>query len=684
MSNTIEIVVEGKNEATKVFQAVEKDATSSARKSEQAWESAANKIADGTKKASDGAKDADTALARYSDTAKKTRQSTEDLGKGAKESGDRLKGIGEASDEVDTKAMGFRDTVTGVSDTLRGMSDASLNTEQRLLYLGMGIGDLGSAGYNLLVPAMSKAKEVISEMRNPTSDLGGRMRGLGKSIVGVGAGVAIIAGVGLALDAAFGEKAANVNALSYSLGEFSKTGKASGESARVFSGNLDDLKTSLEMVNGGGVAKFIEGMYDMIPGSDLVGVSMSEAKGKISALDSSLTQLAQRSPDEARDAFSKLTQGMGLSAAEIDKLKAQLPGFSTAMDQAAKAADGSAQSQQRNTEALANYLTQLSAATDPMFNLLNSLGQVKDAQQGYTDAVKDHGIKSAEAKDASVALAEAVAGAEAAALNGQLSYSDFAAALDHWVQSGVITARQAQDIRQRVDEAHGSAQAYAGNYDANLYVNNHASEVIKRVKDDLASIPKNGATNWVVNYVQHITGQSPPSMAPGGILPLGRNAHGGPIGHAATGGGRGGLTWVGEQGPELVNLPVGSFVNPAGASSGGLRSAAQELLGRVTSGGSVFEDFSYRGMSSNLGQYNDQLAGMFGSRDLESLSESLQSFLGSGGGGGGGAGGVAGGSRSKQIQVYINLSGGDQHLLDWFKDRIRIEGGDVQTVLGVN
>lgn len=93
-------------------------------------------------------------------------------------------------------------------------------------------------------------------------------------------------------------------------------------------------------------------------------------------------------------------------------------------------------------------------------------------------------------------------------------------------------------------------------------------------------------------------------------------ATGGPMGHAATGGGRSGAVWVGERGPELVNLPTGSFVNPAGASS------AQ----------------------------------------------------------------AAGGGTSGPAQVFlsIDLSGGDTRLLDWFKDQIRVSGGDVQTVLGVN
>lgn len=44
-------------------------------------------------------------------------------------------------------------------------------------------------------------------------------------------------------------------------------------------------------------------------------------------------------------------------------------------------------------------------------------------------------------------------------------------------------------------------------------------------------------------------------------------AHGGIVSRAATGGVRG-LTWVGEQGPELVRLPTGSMVYPAGQSRG--------------------------------------------------------------------------------------------------------------------
>lgn len=66
---------------------------------------------------------------------------------------------GEAADEVDTKAMGFRDTLTGVQDTLKGTSMIMKGPSiDGFVTLGAGIGDLGSGFYNFLIPALEKTK----------------------------------------------------------------------------------------------------------------------------------------------------------------------------------------------------------------------------------------------------------------------------------------------------------------------------------------------------------------------------------------------------------------------------------------------------------------------------------------------------------------------------------------------
>jgi hypothetical protein len=62
----------------------------------------------------------------------------------------------EAADSVDTKAMGFRDTLTGLQDGALGIKQAAAGDWgfETLLLLGFGLGDLASGMVNFLIPAM--------------------------------------------------------------------------------------------------------------------------------------------------------------------------------------------------------------------------------------------------------------------------------------------------------------------------------------------------------------------------------------------------------------------------------------------------------------------------------------------------------------------------------------------------
>ncbi len=85
---------------------------------------------------------------RVGSSAKRMETNTRTAGAGI----DR---VGEAADNVDTKAMGFRDTLTGVQDTMAGTAMiARGDLFTGLLTLGMGVGDLGSGIYNFLVPSL--------------------------------------------------------------------------------------------------------------------------------------------------------------------------------------------------------------------------------------------------------------------------------------------------------------------------------------------------------------------------------------------------------------------------------------------------------------------------------------------------------------------------------------------------
>ncbi|NIL64852.1 hypothetical protein [Salinispora arenicola] len=72
-----------------------------------------------------------------------------------RESADGFDRVGQAADDVDTRAMGFRDTLTGVQDGLEGVKVAQDGIGfEALLLMGFAIGDLASGLYNFLIPAL--------------------------------------------------------------------------------------------------------------------------------------------------------------------------------------------------------------------------------------------------------------------------------------------------------------------------------------------------------------------------------------------------------------------------------------------------------------------------------------------------------------------------------------------------
>jgi len=106
---------------------------------------------------------------------------------------------------------------------------------------------------------------------------------------------------------------------------------------------------------------------------------------------------------------------------------------------------------------------------------------------------------------------------------------------------------------------------------------------IRRVNRELAGIPAYKLTRVRVEQAY--------GMSIGAL----KRATGGPIGAVATaasGGARGSMTLVGEQGPELVRLPFGSMVKPAGQTRsmlGGGGGPARVVL-EINSGGSRMDD----------------------------------------------------------------------------------------------
>jgi hypothetical protein len=96
-------------------------------------------------------------------------QAADQMGSQVRESADSFDRVGEAADTTDTRAMGFRDTLTGIQDGLEGVkkSQDGIGFEE-LLLMGFAVGDLASGIFNLWIPAMKSAVTWLKTTRVAT------------------------------------------------------------------------------------------------------------------------------------------------------------------------------------------------------------------------------------------------------------------------------------------------------------------------------------------------------------------------------------------------------------------------------------------------------------------------------------------------------------------------------------
>jgi hypothetical protein len=169
--------------------------------------------------------------------------------------------------------------------------------------------------------------------------------------------------------------------------------------------------------------------------------------------------------------------------------------------------------------------------------------------------------------------------------------------------AALAAAEAAQAYEDQTGDAEGAARmmdAFRRAAEKSIGATGKAKDEVHRLAVELFKLPavKNVTVNLRVNE-SRLNRLREEFERYGGL------AHGGITG-AAGGGPRGGMTWVGEQGPELVRLPYGSTVYPAGQSAamaqGGGGSVTVVVEDR-TSGGiraRLIDDAVKRGVRSDL------------------------------------------------------------------------------------
>jgi len=135
------------------------------------------------------------------DASKRMGDSVGSASKSVGESAAGFDRAGEAADSVDTKAMGFRDTMTGVQDTGKGLSQIMKgDLFNGFLTLGMGVGDLASGMYNLVIPALTSMTK---------ASLGTAVQTVRTTATTVGQRVAMVAGTAATYAMAVGQRVLN-------------------------------------------------------------------------------------------------------------------------------------------------------------------------------------------------------------------------------------------------------------------------------------------------------------------------------------------------------------------------------------------------------------------------------------------------------------------------------------------
>lgn len=239
-----------------------------------------------------------------------------------------------------------------------------------------------------------------------------------------------------------------------------------------------------------------------------------------------------------RDGLDPATASMIVQAQEAAKATEEgtdaLSDHTDAVDEDTDAVDD-------NVRAMREQHEQMLKSVSPVFALTSALDDVEKAQADYNAAVDEYGTESVEAQRAAEDLVGAIAEAEAAAIDGDMSFGEFETQLKRWVDAGRITEEQAGLIRDRVAEARAAAEDYEGNYMAHVEAQTaQAEQALDRVRWLTTQIPRHIAIGV---------------QAGGGLL-AGTRAHGGPVD-------MGGAYLVGEHGPEIVRFPSAGYVHNA-------------------------------------------------------------------------------------------------------------------------
>lgn len=232
-------------------------------------------------------------------------------------------------------------------------------------------------------------------------------------------------------------------------------------------------------------------------------------------------------------------------------------------------ADAAATAVKTLSETLQEQADQALGMVDPLVAYNKAVDDVATKQEKFNDAVAKYGPTSQEAQSAGALLEQAILRQADAAAKAQGAFAEWTPEMQAAAEVAGLTDDEIADLRATIESTTKSAEEFAKDWIATIEAKNvnEAQAAVEAFKAAIDAIPTSKTT-----YINVVTsGAGLAGLRTGGSV----GAFGGAVGRAATGGVRGNMTLVGEEGPELVRLPFGSSVMPAGQTKRAFREQSQ-------------------------------------------------------------------------------------------------------------
>jgi hypothetical protein len=332
-----------------------------------------------------------------------------------------------------------------------------------------------------------------------------------------------------------------------------KLGQAFGATAKSIGPLVDSITSGIEALidsiagiasNSGGALEGLGEAFEIV--SESVGQALEYIVGNGESAGDSLVVLAGvigkliEWAGAAIGSFTVLADTLGFLGPLADLFRDTGDGAKKAATDTKVLTDSMTEAATAATherDALAKLSDELKAQTDPVFGLLEAQEALKEAQDKTTEAARKYGRNSPEFKGALRDQARAALELESnAGKLGDTFNGKMTPAMRATLRAAGITEKGIADLEKQFRDAKRAGDRFAGTYTANIVT--RYSTVGKRNGD----FGRGGSYTGVGG------------LASGGIK------------GAANGSTSSGLTWVGERGAELIDLPPGTQVHSSGDS----------------------------------------------------------------------------------------------------------------------